>query len=280
MNESAAADAETHTEWRPRVGSDFYYASLYYPSAARSRLCALDALRREIARIPASCSDRGVAHVKLAWWHEEIGRMANRRPRHAIATAVCEHVTPLEPVLEAAGCFVDAVVSTLGEPRYDTREDVIRAVADLHGGFLDAMLQPALTGADAATVHRLGGVIDIGHSLRRLREQRGHGSIWLAQEDLAAHGLSIAAVRDATRSTPLAPLLAPVFSGLRDEIGRLLHALSRPQRRALRLLVALARYEHTALGYTLDEGCPVLERRFELTPLHKLAIAWRTRYVG
>jgi len=31
---------------------------------------------------------------------------------------------------------------------------------------------------------------------------------------------------------------------------------------------------------TLDDGCAVLERRIELTPVHKLLVARRTRWFG
>jgi len=58
------------------AGSDFYYASLYLAPAERERVRVLEALRRAIGDVAGQTSDRGVAHVKLAWWQEEVERLA------------------------------------------------------------------------------------------------------------------------------------------------------------------------------------------------------------
>jgi len=67
------------------AGSSFYYSTLYYPAAVKRDLYALHALHNEIEQIIEECSDPGVAHMKLAWWSEEIQRLFTGTPRHPVS---------------------------------------------------------------------------------------------------------------------------------------------------------------------------------------------------
>ena len=121
VNEEPAA-----IDLTPAAGSDFYYASLYHPPQVRHALHALEALRRELAAIPLDCSDRGVAHIKLAWWRDEITAIARRPARHALADAVAG-VAPAEAVRPALLAYLEALSDGLAEAPLATREDVLAA---------------------------------------------------------------------------------------------------------------------------------------------------------
>ena len=267
-------------EWLPPPGSDFYYASLYHAPAARLRLCALEALRQEVARIPASCSDRGVAHVKLAWWREEIEHLAEGKARHAISHAVLAHEPTPGALAAVARRFVDAVDDSLLDPVFTTRTAVYEALDAIHGEMLLTMLQPHGATACADRVRRIGALVETAYALCRLREQRRHGVIPLAEEDLAPHGLDREQVREAQHSDQVAAALAPALRALHRALEDAIAELPAARRRELRALITLARIQLRVAALTLDEACPVLERRFELTPVHKLWLAWRTRYFG
>ena len=147
----------------PAPGSDFYYAGLYLLPRARAAVNVLEACRREITRIPQTCSDRGVAHTKLAWWRDEFERLGQASPRHELTHGL----SPLHAVdAGLAEVFVELVEKTdasLHDPVYETREDVFEAIRNLHGvvfrrmilavGDCDAVAMAALI--DLACARRL-----------------------------------------------------------------------------------------------------------------------------
>jgi phytoene synthase len=67
------------------AGSSLYYSTLYYPADIKRKLNAVHAFHCEIEQIINECSDPGVAHMKLAWWQEEIRRLFAGEARHPVS---------------------------------------------------------------------------------------------------------------------------------------------------------------------------------------------------
>lgn len=261
-------------------GSDFYYASLYHPAPVREQLRAAAALRAELLGIPPGCSDRGVAHVKLAWWHEELS--GTQAPRHDLARA-------LRPLFEAEPAW-RARYLALVERLHDALaaaapadEPALRAWTDnLHGDFAGPLARLARPGlaVDDSVLRELAVDTELLRGVLELRSERRAGPAPFARTTLAGHGLSVASVVEATHTAALGALVEAELGARRSRLAASVAALPRRQRRAARLPVTLARLALRAAALTLADGAAVLERRVEPTPVAKLVIAWRTCYLG
>ena len=264
-------------------GSDFHFASFYLPAAARTATRALEGWREVITAIPATCSDRGVAHLKLAWWQDEIARLAAGGARHPLAAALAPVVATRPTLLPALTRYPDAVATTLVEQVPATRTAALALVRALHGELFSHLL--ALAGSSgeptaARPLLDLACLVEAAYELRNLRQHRRAGQLLLPTADLARHGLGTEDVRQARDSRALAPCLADIYGWLIAALDAALAGLPRAERRRQHMLCTQARLVRAALVLTRADGCLVLERRVELLPVHKLWLAWRTCYWG
>ncbi len=264
------------------TGDDFHYASFYLAPARRTLCRTLEAWRREVAAIPQTCSDRGVAHLKLAWWREELGRYVAGEARHPLTIALATGISDTDQLSAALERFLDAVESSLFEPVLATREAVLTAIAAQHGELLAVYAHSgkALTDADLKRLLDLAYLSELAYELRGLRQHRRGGPLYLAADALAEHGLTVDDVRSATDSRALVAVLRSEMTAVLGLLEQQLAALPRGLGRRHSVFGAQARLVAAALRLTVADDCQVLERRLELLPAHKLMLAWRSRYVG
>lgn len=275
MNDAGA----THVS---RPGSDFYYASLYYPPRQRDELRALEVLRRTLTTIPSDCSDRGVAHLKLAWWREELERADRHQARHPLSRALAPLLIA-QPALSS--CFrnlIDVVADSLADKTLRTETDVDDVLTHMHAGLTAAYMERGAAGSpdDDRSIMALALHVERAAVIYDLRQHRRDGTLLIAETTLAGLGLSADAVRHAHGSSEIARLLTTQCETLRDGLEARLAALPVPSRRRHRLFATLARIAVRNLTLTIEDGCRILERRVEVTPLEKLWLAWRTRWFG
>ncbi len=268
--ETAAAPLD---DYLPRPGSDLYYAHRYAPAAARPVLALLEALRGEIARVPANCSNPDIALAKLAWWREELARLDAGAPRHVLTRALLPHLAALPTLTRAARALVDGTASLLEQPRHATRDARLAALDAAHGPLWELVnAQTAtLTDAERRPARLLGSRVEEAYALRDTRRIVASGSALLAQD-------SISAIERATTLDDAewyARVIAVDLAACRDALAAGLDTL--PSRRRLRPLATLTRLALATLDEIAADGCRVWERRIELTPLRKLWIALRER---
>lgn len=261
---------------------DFYYASLYLPAVARDVTRILEATRRAITDIPGSCSDRGVAHLKLAWWQTELQQLALAAPRHPLTRAL-QPIIKHEPALLAIfEHLIVYTVSSLNAAPLPNRAALLDDVQAQHGPLLEyyVSLGMAVDTRERAALVGLGCVLELAYALRGLRQHRRGAPLLLPNTQLRTAGLSDDAVRNARTSGELSAVLMPHLDWLHDELVTRNAALSRRLRRQQRLLSTLALCAAQALALTRADACCVLERRVEVLPVRKLWLAWRTAWWG
>ncbi len=269
--ESAAAPLD---DYLPRPGSDLYYAHRYAPAAARPVLALLEALRGEIARVPANCSTPDIAFAKLAWWREELARLDAGAPRHVLTRALLPYLAALPTLTHAARALVDGTTSLLEQTRYVTRDARLAALDAAHGPLwelVNAQTAP-LTDAERRMARLLGSRVEEAYALRDTRRIVASGAALLAQDSVGAIERGTTTLDDAEW---YARVIAVDLAACRDALAAGLGAL--PSRRRLRPLATLARLAIATLDEIAADGCRVWERRIELTPLRKLWIALRER---
>jgi len=69
----------------------FFYALLYLPPQQRHASMAIFAIYHDISEIPYATSDLKVAYQKQQFWHEEITRFFQNKPRHPATRALQQH---------------------------------------------------------------------------------------------------------------------------------------------------------------------------------------------
>ncbi len=77
-----SADA-TH----PAPGSPAWFAMLFSPPEQRPAIAAVYALWHELDSLPRRITEPEPMRMRLAWWHEELGRLEAGAPRHPRAVA-------------------------------------------------------------------------------------------------------------------------------------------------------------------------------------------------
>lgn len=259
--------------WLPQVGTDRYYAQCYLPRAQRQPLALIEALRGEIARIPATCSSASVALPKLAWWREELAHLQRGTPRHAITRALGAQIPALPG---AALALVGGVEALLGSYAHASRAERRAALLAAHGPLWACTLGVCLPTGTPVSPQALScaALVEEAYALRDVRRLLEGGWSLVAQDSVAA------AVRQhGVLPTLPGPYHAAVFGV--DVACTLLdlrqHLAVLAQRRALRPLATLARLALVTLEEVQRAGCRVWETRVELTPLRKLWLAWRER---
>lgn len=282
---TAASDATAEDEHLPRAGSDFYYAALYHAPALRTEMMVLEGLRRAICRIPETCSDRGVAHIKLAWWRDELTRGDGEPPRHGLSRALVACSTDSSRLRQVCLDLLDATDGSLMPQSFADRDAVVAYLRTTLKPLINHIVQrvatePALAPATDTLLLDLAAQTELAILLRDLRHHRNAATVLLPADALTRHGLSLDALRVGTRQQALGALLEGEFAAIEAALTMHLTALSRAQRREQRLLTSLARMQLAAIRLTLADQCQVLRRRHDLTPVHKLAIAWRCRWFG
>ncbi|MDE2459702.1 MAG: squalene/phytoene synthase family protein [Gammaproteobacteria bacterium] len=194
--------------------ADLRFAVLFSPRNQRAALTALLAVYLEIREVLQECSDKGVAHSKLAWWREEIGLLAEYRPRHPLSANLAPFL-PDEFAWQAALLAIVASVETdVALPAFPQFADVERYCAGCGGALLE--LSAALGGArhsEALVAARSRGS---GWQLAELVLQAGEhaeqGRVYFASADLHKHSVDRHIVAGVHANTGLTALLAD-YSG-------------------------------------------------------------------
>ena len=261
---------------------DFYYASLYLPSRTRHALRVVEAARRAITGIPGSCSDRGIAHLKLAWWQTEMQQLASGTARHPLAHALLPLLRATPDLLARLEQVLEATISGLNHAPLADRAAELIWLRQQQGALLEYYLAGGapLSDAQRERLLELGGLVELSYALRDLRQHRRATPLLLPTTALRAAGLSEDAVRGAQRSTELRAVLPAEADSLRAQLLSVSATLPRAVRRGQRLLLTLAACAAEALALTRADDCAVLERRVELLPIRKLWLAWRTAHWG
>ena len=236
-------------------GSVRYWSWLFAASESRDPLIGMYALSAEWRALIDPETGLEAAAIKLAWWREEVGRLARGAPLHPITRFLAAlpragdvDFAPLNAALEAAarqiggaplerGAELEPHGAALWATPLMTAAHLAR---DLRGGS-----EPAVWRAVAA----LGAAQYLQESVADYRRDALRGRVIFPVDELLAAGIED---RDLTASSP-PPALQAYLSGLRVRAERLFSSAADgvpgKERSALRHLLVLA-----ALGARHSRG--------------------------
>lgn len=266
----------------------------FAPPGERDLILALRTVVGELAAVPETVSDPGVAVRKLQWWREALANPAGQK--HPAIEAANE--TGLTSRLEAGAWddLLTGVQSSLAAPRFEQFEELWQHCCDIGGAA--AILEAKIIAAASPELSRFSA------SAERSESEGTPRATIPSLSDLGAAGYLTRVVRDlaldARNSRWSVPLdLQAGFQVDRQQVasGRdsrawralVLELLSRAHRKRQQALAALApeekwRHRHLLITAALDErlgrrlaGKPakILEQRILPGGMGNLLTAWR-----
>lgn len=257
------------------AGSMRYFSLLYAPEDKRDQLCALYVIDAEI-RESAQNANHDVAHTRLSWWRAEIDRLVNGNPQHP-ATRVLNDAQPVDRMYFAklheamAAADMDLTRMTYSNMRE------LRAYCSRSGGAIQELMAAqlvapaALDDASRASANRLGIGVRESEILRDLRQDACQGRVYLPQDRLTAHGVTL----EDLRNREIAPRLKNALREYRDAVQEELRSALGAVGAQLRPLAVLAALHRRLLDRIAAHDYDVATSRIELGPIEKPWVAWR-----
>lgn len=255
--------------------ADLRFAVLFSPRTQRAALTALMAVYLEIREVLQECSDAGVARSKLAWWREEIGLLAEHRPRHPLSVSLVPFLPDGYAWQAALLAIVESAETDVALPPFPQFEDVERYCAGRGGALLE--LSAALAGARhheaLAAARNRGTGWQLAELVLRAGEHAEQGRVYFASADLHKHSVDRHIVAGVHGNTGLRALLADYARRARAFATAAAPQADADALVAVRVVsgLACARLKKFAV-FNYDAALPPVE----LPPFARLWSAWRS----
>ena len=256
-------------------GSMRYFSLLYAPEDRRDQLCALYVIDAEI-RESAQSANHDVAHTRLQWWRAEIDRLANGSPQHPAARILND--SPIERASFAKlHEMIAAADMDLARMTYSNMRE-LRAYSSRSGGAIQELMAAQLVAPAPldetvrAIANRIGVGVRQSEMLRDLRQDAYAGRVYLPQERLTRHNVSL----EDLRAREVAPNVKAALREFKDAVQEELQSAIRSATAQLRPLGVLAALHRKLLDRIAARDYDVATSRVELGPIEKPWVAWRT----
>jgi phytoene synthase len=263
-------------------GSSFYYSFLFLPPPRRRAITALYAYCREVDDVVDEVSDPGIAQTKLAWWRNEIEQLYAGQPQHPVTRALQPHLVPFGITRERMLQVIDGMQMDLQQSRYLDFANLKR-YCHLVAGVVGELSAGIFGASDERTfeyARQLGLALQLVNILRDVGEDARRGRVYLPIEDLQAAGVKVSDVVNGQYVDGFGRVMRQQAHRARDAYRAALAALPAADQRAQRPGLIMGAIYLTLLDEIEREDFRVLHQRVALTPLRKLAIAWRTWVFG
>lgn len=256
-------------------GSMRYFSLLYAPEDLREQVCALYVIDAEI-RESAQSVNHDVAHTRLQWWRGEIDRLINGNPQHPATRLLHEAHAVESASYSKLHELLAAADMDLARMTYSNMRE-LRAYCSRSGGAIQELmaaqlLAPApLDEANRATANRIGIGVRQSEILRDLRQDTRDGRVYLPQDQLTAHSVTLEDLRSREVAPRLRTALREFQDAVQKELQSALAAVSAP----LRPLAVLGALHRRLLKRIAAQDFDVATSRIDLGPIEKPWIAWR-----
>jgi phytoene synthase len=255
-------------------GSMRYFSLLYAPEDRRDQLCALYVIDAEI-RESAQSVNHDVAHTRLQWWRAEIDRLVNGSPQHPATRLLNESSVARASFAKLHEIMVAADMDLARMTYSNMRE--LRAYSSRSGGAIQEvaaaqLFAPApLDEAARATANRIGVGVRQSEMLRDVRQDAYDGRVYLPQDRLTEHKVSL----EDLRAREVAPQVKVALREFKNAVHEELHAALRSVSTPLRPLAVLAALHARLLQRIAARDYNVSQSRIELGPIEKPWVAWK-----
>jgi len=263
-------------------GSSFYYSFLFLPPPRRRAITALYAYCREVDDAVDETTDSAVAAAKLDWWHTEIERLFSGAPQHPVTRALAPHLEPYGITRERLLLVLEGMRMDLAQNRFLDFPALSR-YCHLVAGVVGEMAAGIFGITDELTygyARNLGLALQLVNIIRDVGEDARRGRIYLPIDDMQLYGVKAADILACRYSDGFTALMAHQADRARGAFAQALAELPAADLRAQRTGLIMGAIYASLLDELARDGFQVLHQHVSLTPLRKLAIAWRTWVFG
>lgn len=272
MSQALKALDETYRARAIPMGSVRYWSWLFAAAAARAPLLGIYALLAEWNALMDPATEHSAARIKLAWWQEEIRRLADGVPVHPIGAYLASLPRAGKVDFTPLILSIDAAVNETNGAPLERGTDLVPHACALRAYPLLAASRLASSDLDETSLQectRALAVADyLSRSIRDYSREVRLGRVPFAVDELLAAGIDDAGLR----ADQPPPELAEYLQRLRERAARdyamAAQALPGTRRSEQRHLLVLA-----ALGLKqLNRGTPTPES----TGMRDMLLAWST----
>jgi phytoene synthase len=266
-----ALDATYHARAVP-PGSARHWSWLFAATAVRAPLLGIYALLAEWQALMDPATESGVAHLKLAWWAEEIHRLKRGSSVHPISSYLAAlpraAVVDFDPLLAA----VAAAATQIGGAPLERGADLEAQCRKLYGGPLTVASRLAADVPDAAALDSCTQALAAGEyltkAIRDYRRESSSGRVPFAIDELLEAGIDNDDLAAAPAPAHLQNYLDRSRRRASSYFETAVHALPPAQRGPQRHLLVLAALGRSHLESRSATG---KHRRFK-----DMLLAWTT----
>jgi len=255
-------------------GSMRYFSLLYAPENRRDQLLALYVIDAEI-RESAQSANHDVAHTRLTWWRAEIDRLVNGSPQHP-ATRLLNDSSVERASFAKLHEIMAAADMDLARMTYSNMRE-LRAYASRSGGAIQEVMAAQLVApspleeAARATANRVGIGVRQSEMLRDLRQDAYDGRVYLPQDRLTEHKVTLEDLREREVAPRVKAALREFKEGVQEELRSALASVGTQ----LRPLAVLGALHVRLLQRIAARDYNVAQSRIELGPIEKPWVAWK-----
>jgi 15-cis-phytoene synthase len=260
-----------------RSSSNFYYAFMLLPAERRQALYSVYAFCRYIDDI---ADDRSVGKPAelLARWREELERVFNGAPTHAISRALAYNVRRFAIPRRYFEEIIDGVEMDLERTRYATFEELrlycYRVASAV--GLVCIEIFGYRNPRTRQYAENLGIAFQLTNIIRDLSEDAARGRIYLPLEDLAHFGVAEDEILRGTDTLELRRLLEHEVERARSFYAHAEQALAAEDRAAMVCAEAMRSIYRALLERIASKGCGVVGQRHRISMPRKLYLVGRT----
>ena len=264
-----------------RSSSNFYYAFMLLPAERRQALYSVYAFCRfvdDIADDAVGDEAGGKPAKLLARWREELERVFNGSPTHAISRALAYNVRRFAIPRRYFEEIIDGVEMDLGRTRYATFEELrlycYRVASAV--GLVCIEIFGYRNPRTRDYAENLGIAFQLTNIIRDLSEDAARGRIYLPLEDLARFDVSEDEILRGADTIELRRLLEHEVERARSFYAQAENALAAEDRAAMVCAEAMRSIYRALLERIASKGCGVVGRRHRISTPRKLYLVGRT----
>jgi len=264
-----------------RSSSNFYYAFMLLPAERRQALYSVYAFCRfvdDIADDAVGDEAGGKPAKLLARWREELERVFNGAPTHAISRALAYNVRRFAIPRRYFEEIIDGVEMDLGRTRYATFEELrlycYRVASAV--GLVCIEIFGYRNPRTREYAENLGIAFQLTNIIRDLSEDAARGRIYLPLEDLSRFDVSEDEILRGADTLELRRLLEHEVERARSFYAQAENALAAEDRAAMVCAEAMRSIYRALLERIASKGCGVVGRRHRISTPRKLYLVGRT----
>jgi phytoene synthase len=279
-------ETDSHHELgNPPQGSALWWSMLFTPENRRAGFLAATTIRSEIRETVRRPREEIVARVRLGWWHEELGLMADGRPRHPATRRLAAELPDARQGVAALLSQVAAAERDLAGTEYADSDALIEHCTNDGGAYFETIARATYTTGEPGTaalaaVRQLGAAARIVEMIRCLHQDAICGRYYLPADLRRNRGIG----DDEHVTTPTTVALRVALGSAADEartsFARGARDLPAADRADCASVLTMAALSARQLKQIQKRNYDVVGHWTELPPTVKLWTAWNAARRG